>query len=112
MLQKQPTNPRKTRMQSRREADYCRFPDRLRSGLGPLRENAESTGKGGPRVTMLEEYVCDLCGCLFLPMNKKNIFCPSCGSSQVNKEMGCNELSDEDVYVGILKGKEKESFLF
>ncbi len=59
-----------------------------------------------------EEYVCDLCGCLFLPMNMKNIFCPSCGSSQVNKEMGCNELSDEDVYVGILNGKEKESFLF
>ena len=56
--------------------------------------------------------MCDLCGCLFLPMNKKNIFCPSCGSSQVNKEMGSNELSDEDVYVGILNGKEKESFLF
>ncbi len=58
-----------------------------------------------------EEYACDLCGYLFLPLSKNNIFCPSCGSSQVRKEMGSNELSDEDVYVGILKGKEKASFL-
>jgi rRNA maturation endonuclease Nob1 len=58
-----------------------------------------------------EEYACDLCGYLFLPLSANNIFCPSCGSSQVRKEMGSNELSDEDVYVGILKGKEKTSFL-
>ena len=61
---------------------------------------------------MFEEYVCDLCGSVFLPMNPKNVFCPSCGSSQVKKEMGSNELSDEDVYVGILSGREKTSFLF
>ena len=46
-----------------------------------------------------DEYVCDLCGSVFLPLNTENIFCPSCGSSQVKKEMGSNELSDEDVYV-------------
>ena len=39
-----------------------------------------------------EEYACDLCGYLFLPLSKNNIFCPSCGSSQVRKEMGSNEL--------------------
>ena len=61
---------------------------------------------------MLEEYVCDLCGSVFLPLNVKNVFCPSCGSSQVKKEMGSNELSDEDVYVGILSGREKTSFIF
>ncbi len=59
-----------------------------------------------------DEYVCDLCGSVFLPWNVKNIFCPSCGSSQVKKEMGSNELSDEDVYVGILNGREKTSFIF
>jgi rRNA maturation endonuclease Nob1 len=68
--------------------------------------------KGGSTVMIPEEYACDLCGCIFLPVNVKNIFCPSCGSSQVKKEMGSNELSDEDVYVGILDGKEKISFLF
>jgi uncharacterized Zn finger protein (UPF0148 family) len=61
---------------------------------------------------MLDEYVCDLCGYVFLPMTGKNIFCPSCGSSQVRKELGSNELSDEDVYIGILSGKEKTNFLF
>ena len=61
---------------------------------------------------ILDEYACDLCGYIFLPINEKNVFCPSCGSSQVRKEMGSNELSDEDVYVGILTGKEKTSFLF
>jgi hypothetical protein len=68
--------------------------------------------RGGQTLMMLEEYACDLCGYIFLPINEKNVFCPSCGSSQVRKEMGSNELSDEDVYIGILKGKEKTSFLF
>jgi len=61
---------------------------------------------------ILEEYACDLCGSVFLPLKSDNIFCPSCGSSQVKKEMGSNELSDEDVYIGILSGREKTSFLF
>lgn len=75
--------------------------------------NVASAGeKGGNAVMIPEEYACDLCGCIFLPINQKNVFCPSCGSSQVKKEMGNNELSDEDVYIGILEGKEKTSFLF
>jgi hypothetical protein len=68
--------------------------------------------RGGQALMMLDEYSCDLCGYIFFPINGQNIFCPSCGSSQVRKEMGSNELSDEDVYVGILSGKEKTSFLF
>ena len=62
-------------------------------------------------MNMLEEYLCEMCGCIFLPLDERNIFCPSCGSSQVEREMGCNELSDEDVYVGILTGKERTNFL-
>jgi hypothetical protein len=70
------------------------------------------TKRGGHSLMMLDEYSCDMCGFLFLPMTEKNLFCPSCGSSQVRKEMGSNELSDEDVYVTILTGKEKASFIF
>jgi hypothetical protein len=72
---------------------------------------ARAVTKGGRPVIIPEEYLCDLCGCIFLPINLKNVFCPSCGSSQVRKEMGDNELSDEDVYVTILSGKEKADFL-
>ena len=50
-------------------------------------------------------------GIYFFPSAKITFSAPSCGSSQVRKEMGSNELSDEDVYVGILRGKEKTSFL-
>jgi hypothetical protein len=67
--------------------------------------------RGGQTLMILDEYACDLCGYIFLPLSEKNVFCPSCGSSQVRKEMGSNELSDEDVYIGILTGKEKTSFL-
>jgi hypothetical protein len=68
--------------------------------------------RGGLTLMMLDDYICDMCGFYFIPITGQNIFCPSCGSSQVRKEMGNNELSDEDVYVTILTGKEKTSFLF
>jgi len=68
--------------------------------------------KGGYALMIPDEYACDLCGSIFLPFKSDNVFCPSCGSSQVKKEMGSNELSDEDVYVGILTGREKAAFLF
>lgn len=63
-------------------------------------------------MTFPDEYVCDLCGCLFLSPVAKDIFCPNCGSSQVKKEIGCNELSDEDVYVEILQEAEKSSLFW
>ncbi len=63
-------------------------------------------------MKMLDEYTCDLCGCLFFPVDVNNLFCPSCGSSHVQKEMGSNELSDEDVYVDILDRKERTTVIF
>jgi hypothetical protein len=57
--------------------------------------------KGGRTVKIPDEYLCDQCGCLFLLPNPLDVFCPNCGGSQVRKEMGYNELSDEDVYVGM-----------
>ncbi len=63
--------------------------------------------KGGQTVRIPDEYLCDQCGCLFLLPNPKNAFCPNCGGSQVRKEMGYNELSDEDVYVGMDRGTQK-----
>jgi hypothetical protein len=82
------------------------------SSIGSVWTVAIAGKKGGNTLMMLEEYTCDLCESVFLPVNMKNIFCPSCGSSQVRKDMGSNELSDEDVYIGILSAKEKASFLF
>jgi len=82
--------------------------------LGGLLEATRGSGsaRGGTIVTLPDEYVCDLCGCLFLSPVEKDIFCPNCGSSQVKKEIGCNELSDEDVYVEILQETEKNSLLW
>lgn len=40
------------------------------------------------------------------------MFCPNCGSSQVKKEMGYNELSDEDVYVGMARNTQKTDVLW
>jgi hypothetical protein len=78
----------------------------------PLVRRSEGTRgsgsvRGGTTVTLPDEYVCDLCGCFFLSPVAKDIFCPNCGSSQVKKEIGCNELSDEDVYFEILQDSEK-----
>ena len=67
--------------------------------------NAEE--KGEQAVKIPDEYLCDLCGCLFLLPDPKDVFCPNCGSSQVKKEMGYNELSDEDVYVGMTPNEQK-----
>ena len=69
-------------------------------------------GRGGITVTLPDEYVCDLCGCLFLSPVEKDVFCPNCGSSQVKKEIGCNELSDEDVYVEIFQDAEKSNLFW
>jgi hypothetical protein len=63
--------------------------------------------KGGQTVKIPDEYLCDQCGCLFLLPNPRNAFCPNCGGSQVSKEMGYNELSDEDVYVGMAYSTQK-----
>ena len=58
-----------------------------------------------------DEYSCDLCGTLFLSLCAGDAFCPNCGSSQIRIELGYNELSDEDVYVGMAGGNEKTYFI-
>ncbi|MCX7857749.1 MAG: hypothetical protein N2513_07190 [Deltaproteobacteria bacterium] len=45
-----------------------------------------------------EEYICSMCGFTFYLMDKKNIFCPECGSSVVTKEISIDEfLEDENL---------------
>jgi hypothetical protein len=68
--------------------------------------------KGGRRVQIPDEYLCDQCGCLFLLPNPGNVFCPNCGGSQVRKEKGYNELSDEDVYVGMDHSTQKTDVIW
>ncbi|MBV6505778.1 MAG: hypothetical protein BWX58_01559 [Deltaproteobacteria bacterium ADurb.Bin026] len=50
------------------------------------------------KVRMPDEYVCNMCGFLFLSGEKVNIFCPECGSSMVAKEVSYEEFLDEDAY--------------
>ncbi|MCX5812843.1 MAG: hypothetical protein NT178_09915 [Proteobacteria bacterium] len=45
-----------------------------------------------------DEYVCDLCGFMFLSGETVNIFCPECGSSMVAKEISYDEFLDEEAY--------------
>jgi predicted RNA-binding Zn-ribbon protein involved in translation (DUF1610 family) len=61
---------------------------------------------------MPEDFVCCLCGAVFLASGRTDLFCPNCGSSQIKKEIGYNELSDEDFYVTIIGGGGKTSPLF
>jgi len=68
--------------------------------------------KGGQPVRIPDEYLCDQCGCLFLLPNPRNVFCPNCGGSQVRREMGYNELSDEDVYVGMSYSRQKTDVIW
>jgi hypothetical protein len=40
------------------------------------------------------------------------MFCPNCGGNQVRKEMGYNELSDEDVYIGMTLNTQKTDVIW
>jgi Zn finger protein HypA/HybF involved in hydrogenase expression len=70
-----------------------------------------SAGRKGGHVRLPDEYSCDLCGTLFLSLCARDAFCPNCGSSQIRIELGYNELSDEDVYLGMAGGNEKTYFI-
>lgn len=50
------------------------------------------------KVRLPDEYVCNMCGFIFLSGEKINIFCPECGSSMVAKEISYEEFLDEDAY--------------
>ena len=54
--------------------------------------------RGGKKVRLPDEYVCNMCGFIFLSGETLNIFCPECGSSMVAKEVSYEEFLDEDAY--------------
>ena len=62
-------------------------------------------------MTLPEDFVCCLCGSVFLCLGGKDLFCPNCGSSQIKKEIGYNELSDEDFYITVLDEGRKTNLL-
>lgn len=54
--------------------------------------------KGGKVKNYLEEYICGMCGFTFFSFDKRNIFCPECGSSIVTREVSLEEfLEDENL---------------
>lgn len=61
---------------------------------------------------MPDDFVCCLCGTTFLSLTTRNLFCPNCGSSQIKKEMGYNELTDEELDVTIFEETRKLDRLF
>jgi DNA-directed RNA polymerase subunit RPC12/RpoP len=52
--------------------------------------------KGGRQLRIPDEYICDLCGYIFLDGEVPEVFCPNCGSSMVLKEMSYDEFLDDD----------------
>ncbi|MCX8022244.1 MAG: hypothetical protein N2745_05670 [Syntrophorhabdaceae bacterium] len=54
--------------------------------------------KGGKKLRIPDEYVCSLCGFVFLSGEKVDIFCPECGSSMVAKEITYEEFLDDEDY--------------
>jgi len=54
--------------------------------------------RGGNSLRIPDEYVCNMCGFMFLSGEKINIFCPECGSSMVAKEISYDEFLDEEAY--------------
>ncbi len=46
-----------------------------------------------------DEYICDLCGYIFLEGEVPEIFCPNCGSSMVAKEVTYDEFIEEDINI-------------
>jgi len=58
------------------------------------------TRKGvGGRLKIPDEYVCSMCGYVFLSGETVNVFCPECGSSFVAKEIGLDEYLDEEPFL-------------
>ena len=58
--------------------------------------------RGGNNLRIPDEYVCDLCGYLFLDGEAPGNFCPSCGSSMVTKELSYDEFLDDEAFINIL----------
>jgi DNA-directed RNA polymerase subunit RPC12/RpoP len=57
--------------------------------------------RGGYNVKIPDEYICNLCGYVFLDGEVPENFCPNCGSSMVAKEMTYDEYLDEEAFVSM-----------
>ena len=60
-----------------------------------------SEWQGGKNVKIPDEYICNLCGYVFLDGEVPENFCPNCGSSMVAKEMTYDEYLDEEAFVSM-----------
>jgi hypothetical protein len=58
--------------------------------------------RGGNDLRIPDEYLCDLCGYMFLDGEVPNNFCPNCGSSMVTKELTYDEFLDDEAFISIL----------
>jgi predicted RNA-binding Zn-ribbon protein involved in translation (DUF1610 family) len=82
------------------------------SSTGSVAKIGNAGKGGGTRVIMPEDFACCMCGTVFLSSSGDDLFCPNCGSSQIRKELGYNELSDEEFYMTILEEERKTNILF
>jgi rubrerythrin len=60
-----------------------------------------SARRVGKNVKIPDEYICNLCGYVFLDGEVPENFCPNCGSSMVAKEMTYDEYLDEEAFVSM-----------
>lgn len=58
--------------------------------------------RGGNDLRIPDEYLCDLCGYMFLDGEVPSNFCPNCGSSMVTKELTYDEFLDDEAFISIL----------
>jgi DNA-directed RNA polymerase subunit RPC12/RpoP len=58
--------------------------------------------RGGRDLRIPDEYICDLCGYMFLDGEVPSNFCPNCGSSTVTKELSYDEFLDDEAFISIL----------
>jgi predicted RNA-binding Zn-ribbon protein involved in translation (DUF1610 family) len=58
--------------------------------------------RGGESLRIPDEYVCDLCGYMFLDGEVPENFCPNCGSSMVTKELSYDEFLDDEAFISIM----------
>lgn len=67
----------------------------------PNMKTLASERLGGYNVKIPDEYICNLCGYVFLDGEVPENFCPNCGSSMVAKEMTYDEYLDEEAFVSM-----------
>jgi len=75
--------------------DYCRYRTSCMINMLCM-ENSGCRVKRRKSLKMPDEYICNMCGFMFLSGETVNIFCPECGSSMVAKEVCFDEYFDEE----------------